>query len=107
MSKDIDRRLDHLEASQATAVDRLYDAYGELYRLALGDEFDVSRRFVVKTAMKWVLCAFTQMTLSLLRHVVSTSADGTQDEELTEEDILEYCSNFIIKVSGNRVKLAQ
>lgn len=106
MPKDIDRRLNKLETSQTDAIDRLFEAYEELYNIALGDEDEESKRFVVKTTMKWVLCAFNQLTANMLVHAVSILPDGTKDKDLKVEDILDLCSNFIVRVSESRIRLA-
>jgi hypothetical protein len=106
LSKDVDRRLTKLENSQAPPVERLLDAYEELYKYALGDEEEESRRSVVKAAMKWVLCSFTQLRADALCYAVSIQPDGTEDEDITVDDILAYCSNFLVRVSGDVIKLA-
>lgn len=59
MSADIDRRLLQLENSQAPAVDRLFDAYEELYKYSLGEEDEIARRFVVKAAIKVRMSRYT------------------------------------------------
>lgn len=106
MGKDIERRLEKLERSQAPAIELLFDAYEEIYQYALGDADQESRQFVVKTAIKWVLCSFRQLDTNSLRYMVSIQPDGTMDDDVTPELILEYCSNFIVQTSAGSIKLA-
>ncbi|KAH7109298.1 hypothetical protein B0J11DRAFT_238031 [Dendryphion nanum] len=106
LSKDVDRRLTKLENSEAPPVELLLDAYEELYKYALGSEDEVSRQLVVKTVMKWVLCSFRPLHAETLCYAVALQPDGTIDEDITSDDILAYCSNFLVQTSGKVVKLA-
>ncbi|KAF2873275.1 hypothetical protein BDV95DRAFT_667282 [Massariosphaeria phaeospora] len=104
-SPDIDRRLDKLENSRANAVERLFQAYEEIYQNALGDSEDETGRHIVKSAMKWVLCSFIQLNGYCLEDAVSISPDGTE-QDIFAITILEYCGNFIVRVSDYSIKLA-
>ena len=61
--RDIERRLVAVETSNAPAVDRLFDSYEQIYEYALGMDDEIDRRALVKTAIKWVLCAFQTLTI--------------------------------------------
>ncbi|KAI0137441.1 hypothetical protein BJ170DRAFT_61581 [Xylariales sp. AK1849] len=130
---DFEARLSELEKSRAPAVDRLFRAYEQIYVDALGEDDELSRRYLVKSTMKWVLCAFRPFKSSNLAALVSYSealqqhllrdadADADADEVLSltnstktdpaidpisEEDLLSYCANFIVKTSNGLIRLA-
>lgn len=114
---DFEARLSKLEKSRAPAVDRLFRAYEQIYVDALGEDDELSRRYLVKSTMKWVLCAFQPFKLSSLAALVSysqalqqhllrsTDADEALSltnsietdpaiDPISEEDLLLYCANL-------------
>ncbi|KAK6070663.1 hypothetical protein SCUP515_08272 [Seiridium cupressi] len=126
---DFEARLSKLEMSRAPAVDRLFRAYEQIYVDALGDDDELSRRYLVKSTMKWVLCSFRPFKSNDLASLVSYSQtlqqrllrDTDADEVLTlrdsigtdpaidtisEEDLLSYCANFIVRSSNGLIRLA-
>lgn len=106
MSKDIERRLVNLEQSLAPIDERLMTAYDDILAAALGAEDELSRRYVVESAIKWVLYAVRHLSATELVCAVSAYPDGSIEEDATEEIVLEYCSNFLVKTLNGSVRLA-
>ncbi|KAF2164918.1 hypothetical protein M409DRAFT_56272 [Zasmidium cellare ATCC 36951] len=105
-SRDIDKRLETLENSQAPVIDLLMDTYEQIYAMALGEEDEEANRHTIVSALKWVLCSFRSLTASELLRAVSVQSDGTYEDDLTEDMILNSCSNLFIKDARGLIRLA-
>lgn len=58
------------------------------------------------SALKWVLCSFRSVTASELLRAVRVQSDGTYEDDLTEDMILNSCSNLFIKDARGLIRLA-
>ena len=105
MPADIDARLSKLERAQFTPLARLYNAYQDIWNNALGNEDEIARRAVVMSAMKWVLCAFRPLHGFELAEAASTQTNAA-NYNVSEEMLLGYCSNLIVKDSSGVVRLS-
>ena len=88
--RDFEARLKRLEADHASGrevIDRLGETYEEIFERNVQGDF--SLRLAIR-ALQWVLCVFRPFELQELR-----SALAVGDEDVTEELLLDLCSNFI------------
>lgn len=105
-TKDIEHRLQKLESSDAEPLKLLMGTYDQIYEMALGLPDEEANRATIACAVKWVLCSFRPLTSQELLEAVSIQEDGTLEDDLTEEDILEPCSNLFIKDGNGIIRLA-
>ena len=105
MPADIDTRLLKLESAQFTPLGRLRDAYQDIWSNALGNEDEIALRAVVKSAIKWVLCTFRPLQAFELAEAASIQLEAAS-YSVSEEMLLGYCSNLIIKDSSGVVRLS-
>ncbi|KAK5701229.1 hypothetical protein LTR17_022764 [Elasticomyces elasticus] len=106
INADIERRLQALEASKAPTVERLLDAYDEVYEIAIGEPDEVSRRHCVRSAISWALCSFRPLTVEELVLAACVQFDGSPALELDDHALMEYCSNFLIVTTRKTIRLA-
>ena len=112
----LQRRLRELEDSRAPAIDRLILAYDQIYANAMGDPDEIERKAMVKCALKLVLCSFRPLTTLELTFLVKQDLQaraaemGSNDTldifDISDKEILQACSNFIIETPSKIVKLA-
>ena len=98
--------LTALEQSKAIGQERLKEVYDDVYLLAVGDENQLTQREVVTTALRWVLCAFRNLTIRELAFAASVTSDGNIADGLQEDLIAELCSNLLIEDTTGIVRLA-
>ncbi|KAK3668877.1 hypothetical protein LTR22_000357 [Elasticomyces elasticus] len=106
INADIERRLQALEASKAPTVERLLDAYDEVYYMAVGEPDEVSRRHCVQSAISWALCSFRPLTVEELVQAACVQFDGSPALQLDDHALMEYCSNFLIVTARRTIRLA-
>jgi len=83
-----------LEQGDGNAEDNmLYKVYDSVYEDNTEENLN-SRKFASR-AFKWMICAMRPLSIKELTEIVSINDDGAKDE-ITVEELLSFCSNFII-----------
>ncbi len=98
LRNDIIKRLEKLELWDGNAKDdMLYKVYDSVYEDNTEENLD-SRKFASR-AFKWMICAMRPLSIKELVEIVSIGDDGVKDV-ITVDELLLFCSNFIISDSG-------
>ncbi|KAF5010741.1 hypothetical protein FDECE_3096 [Fusarium decemcellulare] len=104
---DIAQRLKDLEQFEARGEELLYAAYDDEYNRATAFGEEPSRLAAVVSALRWVLSAFRPLTLRELAYAISVNhSNRSPTSGIHEGDLLEFCSNLLIKDNSGIMQLA-
>lgn len=78
--------------------------YDEVFALNTQNQ-EYTRKLSLK-ALYWVLCCFTPLSLDSLVQVVALESNGSVDPFVTEDFVLQICSNFIRIKESRDVRFA-
>lgn len=81
----------------------LGDVYDDIYDMNTPEPED---RGIAERAFKWVMCCQRPLSIEMLVKAVSLDPDGSVDEEVGADYILDICSNFIIVDHNQLVQFA-
>ncbi|KAL4778818.1 ankyrin repeat-containing domain protein [Aspergillus varians] len=95
------QKLDKLDEEVGLPV--LGNVYDGIYDMNTPDPKD---RSVAERALKWVMCCQQPLSIEMLVIAVTRDSNGTVDERVNADYILDICSNFLIVDHNQRVQFA-
>ena len=80
---------------------KLEQLYLEVYTALISIQGEISRS-IIKNTLKWLLCAQEELRASIFLVAVAANLD-TSDGDISVDDLLELCNNFVVYDEGRDV----